>query len=72
MDNKLIGIKISKYMQKNDISLEKLASILNITPKTLKNKLQGEGKFYVTEIIKMKEVFGLELEEFEELFFSFK
>ena len=72
MDNKLIGIKISKYMEKNDISLEKLASILDITPKTLKNKLQGQGKFYVTDIIKMKEAFGLDLEEFEELFFSFK
>ncbi|MCI8655799.1 MAG: helix-turn-helix transcriptional regulator [Clostridia bacterium] len=72
MDNKIIGIKISKYMEEKDMSIKELANILDITQTTLKNKLQGNSKFYVSEIVKIKEALKLDLDTFEELFFNFK
>lgn len=71
MDNKLIGIRISKYMEEKNIKLEQLANIIDMNPKTLKNKLQGTSKFYVTDVIKIKEALNMDLEVFEELFFNF-
>lgn len=70
MDNKLIGIKVSKYMEENGIKLEQLACMIEMNPKTLKSKLQGTSKFYVTDVIKIKEALKLNLEIFEELFFN--
>ena len=72
MDNKIIGIKISKYMEEKDMTIKELANILDITQTTLKNKLQGNSKFYVSEIVKIKEALKLDLDTFEELFFNFK
>lgn len=70
MDNKLIGIKVSKYMEENGIKLEQLACMTGMNPKTLKNKLEGTSKFYVTDVIKIKEALNLNLEIFEKLFFN--
>ena len=72
MDNKSIGIKISKYLEKKCIPLEQLAYMLKMNPRPLKNKLEGNGKIYISDAIKIKEELKMSLEEFEEIFFNIK
>lgn len=72
MDSKSIGLKISKCMEEKGVSIEELADVLEITTRTLKSKLEGKSKLYVSEVIKIKEVLDLDLDEFEKLFFSLK
>lgn len=72
MDSKSIGLKISKYMEEKGVAMEELADVLEITTRTLKSKLEGKSKLYVSEVIKIKEVLDLDLDEFEKLFFSLK
>lgn len=72
MDSKSIGLKISKYMEEKGVAIEELADVLEITTRTLKSKLEGKSKLYVSEVIKIKEVLDLDLDEFEKLFFSLK
>lgn len=72
MDNKLIGTKITNYMEQKGVTIEELAYMIDLNSNTLKNKLQGDGKFYVTDIIKIKEALKMSLEEFEDIFFNLK
>ena len=70
MEAKIIGNRIKKLMEIEGIKTEKLANILEITSSELEKKLNGKEEFYISEIMKIKELFHLNLEVFTKLFFE--
>ena len=70
MEAKIIGNRIEKLMKLEGIDKKELAKSLNITILELEKKLNGEEEFYITQIMKIKEIFNLNLEVFSQLFFE--
>lgn len=70
MEAKIIGNRIKKLMKLEGIDKKELAKSLNITILELEKKLNGEEEFYITQIMKIKEIFNLNLEVFSQLFFE--
>ena len=62
--------KIRGLMDRNDDTMEKLASCLNITYQTLSKKLNGHVDFNRKEIKIMKDRYGLDAEEINDVFFE--
>ena len=52
------------------ISEKSLAKSLNLTIVKLEKKLNGEEEFYISEMMKIKEIFNLNPEVFAKLFFE--
>ena len=48
----------------------KLAQNLKLTLLELEKKLNGEEEFYISEMMKIKEIFNLNLDVFAKLFFE--
>lgn len=72
MDSKIIGSRIKLLMNKNKIPITQLASMLNISYKTLVKKLNGQSEFCNTELIKLQKIFDMNLELFANIFFNEK
>lgn len=70
MEPKIIGDRIVKLINIEGINENTLAQKLNITLIELKKKLNGEEEFYISEMMKIKELFNLNLEIFAKLFFE--
>lgn len=70
MEPKIVGCRIQKLMKLEQISKNKLAEKLDITLEKLERKLNGEEEFYISEIMKIKEIFQLNLDIFTQLFFE--
>lgn len=70
MEAKIIGNRIKELMDMEGINFKKLAKSLNISLLELEKKLDGEEEFYISEMMKIKELFHLNLEIFTKLFFE--
>ena len=70
MEAKIIGNRIKELMYIERINLKKLAKSLNISLIELEKKLNGEEEYYISEMMKIKDLFHLNLEIFTKLFFE--
>ena len=70
MEAKIIGNRIEKLIELEWINKKELAQNLNITTLELEKKLNGEEEFYIAQMMKIKEIFNLNLEVFTKLFFE--
>lgn len=70
MDNELVGNKLKALMAMRKMKRSELAKRLNISYNTLTNKLNGNKDFTINEILKMKEIFDMEIQLCAEIFFS--
>ena len=70
MESKIIGNRIKELMNIEGIGEKKLAKSLNLTVVKLEKKLNGEEEFYISEMMKIKYLFHLNLEIFTKLFFE--
>ena len=61
--NSEFGIRLKKLRKKNNLSQEKLASILKITAGAVGNYERGERDISVTELNKLADLFGVELSD---------
>ena len=70
MEPGIVGNRIKELMKIVKINKKELAEKLNITIFNLEKKLNGEEEFFISQIIKIKEIFNLNLEIFTKLFFE--
>ena len=70
MKPEIVGKRILELMYKNNIKKEELATKMGIQLEKLTNKLDGEEEFYLNEIIKLKNIFNLDVRECDEIFFQ--
>lgn len=70
MEAKIIGKRIEELMDMEGISFKKLANSLNISVQEAEKKINGEEEFYISEMMKIKELFHLNLERFTKRFFE--
>lgn len=70
MEPEIVGSRIRELMQKQNISLQELADKIKIDTEKLNRKLQGKDEFYINEMEKIREVFGLDLKTFDQIFFK--
>lgn len=69
MDNEIIGKKVKALMIIKNIKRSELAEKLGITYNTLTRKLNGREEFYINEILKMKDIFDMDIELCARVFF---
>ncbi len=70
MNPQLIGKRVKMLMTMRNIKRKDLASKMGISYNTLTKKVNGQREFCVDEILKMKEIFNLDLETFTNIFFN--
>lgn len=70
MEAKIIGNRIKELINIEGISKESLAKSLDLKLLKLEKKLNGEEEFYISEMMKIKEIFNLNLDVFAKLFFE--
>lgn len=70
MEPELVGKRVMRLMEQHKIAIEELANIMKIDVKVLKGKLEGKEEFYLDEMIKLKNVFQLDTQNCDELFFQ--
>lgn len=70
MEPKVIGNRIKELMNIEAVTEGKLAQNLKLTLLELEKKLNGEEEFYISEMMKIKEIFNLNLDIFVKLFFE--
>lgn len=70
MEPEVIGNRIKKLIEIEQIEIKELAKKLNITESELIKKLDGEEEFYISQIIEIKEIFHLNLDVFAGIFFE--
>lgn len=70
MEPELVGKRVMRLMEQHKIEIEELANIMKIDVKVLKGKLEGKEEFYLDEMIKLKNVFQLDTQDCDELFFQ--
>ena len=70
MEAKIIGNRIKELMNIEAVTEGKLAQNLKLTLLELEKKLNGEEEFYISEMMKIKEIFNLNLDIFAKLFFE--
>ena len=70
MEAKIIGNRIKELMNIEKIDDNEFAQKLNLTLLKLEKKLNGEEEFYISEIMRIKEIFNLNLDVFAKLFFE--
>lgn len=70
MNPQLIGNRVKMLMTLNNIKRKDLAEEIGISYNTLTKKINGQREFCINEILKMKEIFNLDLETFANIFFN--
>lgn len=70
MNPEIVGKKVMKLMEDNKISIEELANQMQLEVKELQGKLDGKEEFYLKEMIAIKNIFKLDTESCNELFFQ--
>lgn len=70
MDTELIGKKIKALMTVRNIKRSDLAKALGISYNTLTKKLNGKREFSINEILKIKEIFNMDVELCANIFFN--
>lgn len=70
MEPEIVGKRVAQLMNKNNIKKEELAVKMGVNLENLNNKLEGKEEFYLNEIIKLKNIFNLDVKECDEIFFQ--
>lgn len=70
MEPEIVGKRVTKLMNENNINKEELAIKLELDLESLNSKLEGKEEFYLNEIIKLKNIFNLDVKECDEIFFQ--
>ncbi len=70
MEPELVGERVMKLMKEHKIAIEELADRMKIQVKVLKGKLEGKEEFYLNEMIKLRNIFELDIKNCDELFFQ--
>lgn len=70
MEPELVGERVMKLMKEHKIAIEELADRMKIQVKVLKGKLEGKEEFYLNEMIKLRDIFELDIKNCDELFFQ--
>lgn len=70
MEPELVGERVMKLMKEHKIAIEELADKMKIQVKVLKGKLEGKEEFYLNEMIKLRNIFELDIKNCDELFFQ--
>lgn len=70
MNPQLIGNRVKMLMTVNNIKRRDLAKQMGISYNTLTKKINGQREFCIDEILKIKEIFNLDLETFANVFFN--
>ncbi|MEI3395979.1 MAG: hypothetical protein V8R82_09990 [Clostridia bacterium] len=68
MEPKRIGKSTKKIDQEKKRTKEYVAKRIGITNKKLEKKLEGKEEFYISEIIELKKIFNLNIEECAKIF----
>lgn len=69
MDPEIIGNRVKEIMKNRNVTIEELSEKIKIDKECLKDKLEGKEEFYLDEMIKIRKIFNLNLEESDYLFF---
>ncbi len=69
MEPKIVGERIKKLIKANQMTKEEVAKKIGIKNKSFEKKLMGKEEFYIEEIVKLTEIFHLNIDECEEIFF---
>ena len=72
MNSSKIINNVKKLMDINNVGEKELSKQLNISLATMKKKINGDSKFYINEIEKIKEIFELDTDTFARMFFNSK
>ncbi len=70
MNTELIGKKIKALMTVRNIKRSDLANQLGISYNTLTKKLNGKREFSINEILKIKEIFHMDVDLCANIFFN--
>lgn len=70
MKPEVVGRKVKELIEKNNMTTEEFSEKMNLTIETLQQKLEGKEEFYLDEMIKIREMFQLDAQHCEELFFK--
>ena len=69
MNNEIVGKKVKSLMVFKNVKKSELAKELGITYNTLTRKLNGIEDFNINEILKMKDIFNMDIELCAKVFF---
>lgn len=70
MEPEIVGKRVIKLMEKNEIEIEELADKMELSVMDLKDKLEGKEEFYIDEMMKIKTIFQLNSSDCDEIFFE--
>lgn len=70
MEPEIVGKRVRKLMENNNIEMNELANKMELKLEDLENKLEGKEEFYIDEMMKIKTIFQLDSNECDELFFQ--
>lgn len=70
MNPEIIGNRVKEIMKNKNITVQELSEKIGINKKCLEKKLEGKEEFYLDEMIKIKKILNLNLEESDYLFFK--
>lgn len=70
MEPEIVGNRIKELMKKQNITADVLAKKMNIDIKKLNKKLEGKEEFYIEEMRKIKDIFNLDVETADKIFFK--
>lgn len=70
MEPEIVGKRVKELMKNTKVTMKELAKKMEMNQEVLRNKLEGKEEFYLEEMIKIKEIWNLSLEEADYLFFK--
>lgn len=70
MEPEIVGKRIRKLMENNNIEMIELANKMDLKLEDLERKLEGKEEFYIDEMMKIKAIFQLNGDDCDELFFQ--
>ena len=70
MEPEIVGKRIKKLMEIKNITSQQLSKKMDIDINSLNKKLEGQEEFYLDEMKKIQQIFDLDIETVDELFFK--
>lgn len=70
MEPEIVGERVRKLMEKDNMEMMELANKMDLNIESLKDKLEGKEEFYIDEMMKIKEIFQLSSSECDAIFFQ--
>lgn len=69
MEPELVGKRVKEMIENHHMTVDEFAKKMGLRKESLEIKLAGKEEFYINEMHKIKEIFHLNLEEVNALFF---